>query len=161
MSEIQVINGQASATQQSALDHARIDFVEGLGKTGDLQRKYASEIKAAFGAEWWNATGETKKLVKAEHQAFIELAQTRLNWTRANVDKVWSRIKDESGRVKQSAPRVSGGDDIDAKTTAEIKTMLGRIYKVKADDNLAPMSKKVLGLLEEIADQLGIDIEKI
>ena len=130
MSEVQVINGVAVAVEVTELDLARKAVGEGFKKTGEVITHYAKTLNKVFGANWWSATGETKKLVKAEHQAFIELAQTQLNWTRANVDKVWSRIKDESGRVKQSAPRVSGGDDIDAMAAmVEIYGMMTYDYR--------------------------------
>jgi hypothetical protein len=49
----------------------------------------------------------------------------------ATVDTYWSRVKTASGYVPKG--RVSGGTDVDAKTAAELKTMINRILNAEEE----------------------------
>jgi len=138
-----------------ALDKCRDNLVKITGKTGEIQKAYASQMNDTFGAEWWNSKGEIKKAVKDEHQKFIAAFEA-IGKTRAWIDQVWSRIKDDAGRVKTVTPKVQGGKDIDGKTFAELKTIYNRFTAVSEDE--APLSYKVKKELEYILDQLGVEI---
>ena len=156
MSEVQVINGQATANV-SALAIARDNFINGLSKTGELLSNYAQAMNAAFGATWWDAKGEVKKMVKAEHAKFIEDGETKLKWSRSQIDVYWSRVKDAAGRVK-AQNKVTSAQDIDAKTITELKTILNRILGAEPEE--CPESQKAKRLLLEAAEVLGIDTAK-
>jgi hypothetical protein len=49
----------------------------------------------------------------------------------ATVDTYWARVKEASGYVPSG--RISGANDVDAKTAAELKTMINRILKAESD----------------------------
>ena len=138
-----------------ALDKCRDNLVKITGKTGEIQKAYALQMNATFGAEWWNAKGEIKKAVKAEHDKFVADFEA-IGKTRANIDQIWSRIKDDAGRVKTSAPKAQGGKDIDGKTIAELKTIYNRFTNASEDE--APLSYKIKSQLEDILDLLGVEI---
>jgi hypothetical protein len=138
-----------------ALDKARDNLVKITGKTGEIQKAYALQMNDTFGAEWWNAKGEIKKAVKAEHAAFIASFEA-IGKTRANIDQMWSRVKDDAGRVKSTSAKATGGKDIDSKTIAELKTIYNRFTDASEDE--APLSYKIKSRLEEILDQLGVEI---
>lgn len=151
---VQVINGGVSPMVND-LDRARIDFVKSEATTGEKQKAYAKRMVEFFGLEWYSATGETKKLVKAEHEKFVNAFEA-IGKTRANIDQIWSRIKDESGRTK--APKVSGGQSVDDLNIRDLKTILNRIASADADS--APFSYKVRDRLLTVADLMGISTEK-
>lgn len=138
-----------------ALDKCRDNLVKITGKTGEIQKAYAMQMCATFGAGWWDAKGEIKKAVKAEHDKFVADFEA-IGKTRANIDQMWSRVKDDAGRVKASAPKAQGGKDIDGKTISELKTVYNRLADSNPDE--APLSYKIKAQLEEILDQLGVEI---
>lgn len=150
VSEVQVVLDSINA-----LSKARDNLIRMEAKAGEVQQSYAMQMCATFGANWWEAKGEIKKAVKTEHAAFVE-ALEGIGKTRANIDQMWSRIKDLSGRQKTAAPKAQGGKDIDSKTIAELKTVYNRFTDVSEDE--APLSYKIKARLEEILDQLGVEI---
>jgi hypothetical protein len=150
VSEVQVVLDSIHA-----LSKARDNLIRAEERTADVQQSYAMQMCSTFGAEWWNAKGEIKKAVKTEHTAFVE-ALEGIGKTRANIDQMWSRIKDLSGRQKTAAPKATGGKDIDGKTIAELKTVYNRLADSNPDE--APLSYKIKSRLEEILDQLGVEI---
>jgi hypothetical protein len=149
-------NVQVILDSVDKLTEKRKAYVSAEAKTGEMQKAYALQMNATFGAEWYNAKGEIKKAVKVEHEAFVADFEAA-GKTRANIDKMWSRIKDEAGRTKAPATKASGGStDIDAKTIAELKTIYNRFTNASEDE--APLSYKVKAQLEDILDQLGVEI---
>jgi hypothetical protein len=149
-SEVQVVLDSINE-----LTKARGNLVRMEAKAGEVQAAYAGQMCFTFGANWWEAKGEIKKAVKTEHDAFVS-ALEGIGKTRANIDKMWSRIKDLSGRQSTSAPKASGGKDVDGKTIAELKTVYNRLADSNPDE--APLSYKIKAQLEEILDQLGVEI---
>jgi len=139
----------------AALDKCRDNLVKITGKTGEIQKAYALQMNATFGEGWWDAKGEIKKAVKAEHNKFVADFEA-IGKTRANIDQMWSRVKDDAGRVKVSAPKATGGKDVDGKTIAELKTIYNRIADANPDE--APLSYKVKAQLEDVLDMLGVEI---
>jgi hypothetical protein len=150
VSEVQVVLDSISD-----LTKARGNLVKMEAKAGEVQEAYAGQMCFTFGANWWEAKGEIKKAVKTEHAAFVE-ALEGIGKTRANIDQMWSRIKDLSGRQKTAAPKAQGGKDVDGKTIAELKTIYNRLTDANPDE--APLSYKIKAQLEEILDQLGVEI---
>lgn len=137
------------------LTEVRQMYVNAELKTGQIQKAYANMMNLTFGEGWWDAKGEIKKAVKAEHDAFVADFEA-VGKTRANIDQMWSRVKDDSGRVKTAKVSASGGADIDGKTISELKTIYNRFTNVTEEE--APLSYKVKAQLEEILDQLGVEI---
>lgn len=140
----------------SALDQARIQFGQALGKTGDLQRHYAQLMNEYFGAEWWLLKGKESEHVKKEHEKFVSMMES-VGMTRANIDKIWSRVKDDAGRVKSSAGRVSANVSVDEKTKKELVTILNRLGDTPRDE--APYSFKTIEMLVLAAEILGADVK--
>lgn len=139
-----------------ALTVKRKAFVSSEAKTGEMQKAYALQMNDTFGFGWWDAKGEIKKAVKAEHDEFVAAFEA-LGKTRANIDQIWSRIKNDAGRVKTPAVKATGGAaGVDGKTISELKTIYNRIADANPDE--APLSYKVKAQLEEILDQLGVEI---
>lgn len=157
---VNVTNATVSSVQTvldsiNDLTKARGNLVKMEAKAGEVQEAYAGQMCFTFGANWWEAKGEIKKAVKTEHAAFIE-ALSGIGKTRANIDQMWSRIKDLSGRQKTAAPKAQGGKDVDGKTISELKTVYNRLADSNPDE--APLSYKIKAQLEEILDQLGVEI---
>jgi hypothetical protein len=140
----------------SKLAEVRNLYVTAEVKTGQVQQLYAFQMNDTFGVCWWDAKGEIKKAVKAEHTAFVE-AFTHEGKTRANIDQMWKRIKIAAGRTSAPKTQATGGaGGVDAKTISELKTIYNRIADSNEDDS--PLSYKVKFQLEEILDQLGVEI---
>jgi len=156
MSEIKVLNGVAMAAEVTELDVARKAVGEGFKKTGEVISAYAKACTKAFGAEWWNAKGETGKAVKAERDKFFSMGETQLAWTKNNCYQQWLRVQLAAGRPeKTKAPQLVGGNDIDGKTISELKTILNRILGADADE--CPKSQLAKRHLIDAAEALGID----
>lgn len=156
MSEVTIVNGQVNVNNLSALDVSRGRLFDGLAKTGEVLGAYASDMNGAFGFGWWDSKGEVKKAVKAEHAKFIHDGETKLKWSRSQIDTYWSRVKDAAGRTK--APRVKGETSVDSVNAKDLTTILNRIFDSAPAD--APLSHKVFEALIDIADLMNIDTEK-
>ena len=151
-SNVQIVLGSISK-----LAEVRKLYVTAEMKTGEVQKMYALQMCDTFGAGWYDAKGEIGKGVKAEHKQFVA-DFTEAGKTRGNIDKMWQRIKELSGRPVTPTGNASGGDDtgVDAKTIAELKTVYNRI--ANSTDDVSPLSYKIKAQLEEILDQLGVEI---
>ena len=138
-----VINAQAP--NYSILDNARGALVEGATKTGDLIKGYAKVLCEVFDVRaengqlvtcWFDLVGKDKKGIKEERVRFAAAMVAR-GHVKADgkpsptVDTYWQRVKEASGYVPKG--RVTGGTDVDAKTAAELKTIINRILKGQED----------------------------
>lgn len=142
----------------SALDLARIELVTSIGKTGDVIKHYAKELSASFDTDtmkWFELEGKAKKGIKAERDKF-KTAMAEHNSIN-NIDKVWQRIKEESGYVT-AGNKASGSTSIDDKTFRELKTMLNRIHSENADSDGCELSRKALGNLKQAFVAMGGDL---
>lgn len=138
------------------LADVRKAYVNAEMKTGEIQKAYAMQLIATFGEGWYDAKGEIKKAVKAEHDEFVAAFEA-VGKTRANIDQMWKRIKIAAGRTSAPATKAEGGSGgVDAKTISELKTIYNRIADSNEDES--PLSYKVKAQLEEILDQLGVEI---
>ena len=158
MSEVTVVNGQINVNNITALDNVRSEYRDSQLKTGAIEQKYADTMNEAFGFGWWDAKGEIKKAVKVEHTKYVDMGLTDLKWSRSQVDKYWSNIKDKAGRPK-SVGNASGGTTVDDANIRDLKTMLNRIEG--AEPESCPLSTKVAALLVQAADLMGIDTSKL
>jgi hypothetical protein len=140
----------------SILDNARAALVGEVTKTGDLIASYAKVLCEVFNrkdtegktiAAWFDLKGKDAKGIKEERAKFVNAMMDKSpkfiksitpdasgNLKRkptATVDTYWARVKEASGYVPSG--RISGANDVDAKTAAELKTMINRILKSESD----------------------------
>jgi len=165
---------QTQAIDTGILDAAEIALVDGVSKTGDLIQGYADALCAVFNRRdteghtleaWYNLVGAERKGIKARRASFVQRMIARghvkagtTDKPSATVDTYWQRVKEASGYVPKG--RVSGGTDVDAKTLAELKTMINRILKSEEDgkDCNASMFK---GNLMEVFEGLGGEVDTL
>ena len=147
-----VIATQATVIDAGILDIARGALVGSVSSTGEFIENYSSAISSVFDrkdingkviAKWFNLSGKDYKGVKAECIKFrnammdkdakfiksINADGTRVHT--ATLDTYWQRVKIASGDVPSG--KVSGTVDVDAKTAAELKTIINRILKSEED----------------------------
>ena len=138
---------QTQDVNASILDAAEIALVDGVSKTGDLIQGYADVLCQVFDqkdtngnviAKWFTLVGKDKKGIKDRRASFVQRMIAR-GHVKADgkpkasptVDVYWQRVKEASGYVPSG--RVSGSNDVDTKTAAELKTMINRILKSEED----------------------------
>ena len=140
------------AIDTGILDIARSALVETAVKTGAVIVNYSNAISSVFDlkdingnviAKWYELDGKDKKGIKAERALFANTLMDRdekfiksidkdgKRTPTATVDTYWQRVKEASGYVPSG--RVSGSNDVDTKTAAELKTMINRILKSEED----------------------------
>jgi hypothetical protein len=141
-----VITTQATTIDAGILDKAEIALVDGVSKTGDLIQAYADAMGFVFNRRdtagntleiWPNLVGAERKGIKARRASFVQRMIARGHVKpdgkpSATVDVYWQRVKIASGYVP-SGNTVSGTVDVDAKTAAELKTIINRILKSEED----------------------------
>ena len=139
------------------LDIARTALVSGVTSTGELIENYALAMCQVFNVmditgttiikPWYKLEGKEAKGIKAERARFLNgmmdskpkfIKEIKVNAdgtkTRvhtATLDTYWQRVKIESGYVPSG--KVKGATDVDAKTAAELKTMINRILTAEED----------------------------
>jgi len=151
------------------LSDAREGLVKGAKSTGNLIGNYAAALCTIFDARddkavrltaWYELKGKAKTGVKAEREAFAS-AMNEAGFGKGTTDVYWQRVKEASGYVT-AGNRVSGGLNVDDKTTAELKTMLNRIFKAEEEsDSTCNKSSEVKGRLLELFEFMGGDIDSI
>jgi len=143
------------------LETARNELVAVAGKTGEVLNAYAKAMCQAFNltdstgkvtTPWWELRGKLMKGVKEERAQFAKAMGDKFDT--GTIDVYWGRVKDASGRVK-STNKVTGGSKVDDENIRTLKTMLNRIDNAEVET--APLSFKVVHLLLQVADQMGID----
>jgi hypothetical protein len=159
--ENQIINANGvidSFPTVSNLDLARIVLVENIGKTGDIIKHYANEMERSFDTDttkWYELKGKARAGVKAERALFKDAMAEKNSID--NVDKIWQRIKEASGYVT-AGNKAEGSTSIDAKTFAELKTMLNRIHAENSDSEGCELSRKALENIELAFIAMGGDL---
>tara|TARA_R110002126_G_C10293691_1_gene486290 strand:+ start:227 stop:763 length:537 start_codon:yes stop_codon:yes gene_type:complete len=134
------------AIDTGILDITRNALVEGVTKTGVVIDNYSLAIASVFDrkdingnviAKWFTLDGKEAKGIKAERKMFDNTLMDRdakfIKSTDADgkrtptgtVDTYWQRVKVASGYMPKGKPK--GSNDVDAKTAAELKTMINRI----------------------------------
>jgi hypothetical protein len=136
-----VITPIASAVQSIVnLDKARTAMVNGVSKIGEVIQTYADGISQAFDlvdndgnvtTKWYDLQGALNKPVKAERALFVEAMEKR-GYEKATIDTYWSRVKKAAG-YETAGNKASATADTDAKTLAELKTILNRIFNDDTD----------------------------
>lgn len=161
----QVITPIASAVQVVVnLDTTRKALVKGIGKIGELIGSYSTGISQAFDlvdnegnvtTKWFDLQGALRKGVKVERDNF-KADMEAAGYSKATTDVYWQRVKEASG-YQTAGNKAKGDMDIDAKTLAELKTILNRIF----NDEGESVAQTVKPLLMSAFEQLGGDIMKL
>ena len=165
MDNIQVVSPSAVVVN---LSESRTQLVKGIGKIGTLIKGYSMALDQAFdlidnmGAvttKWFDLKGALKKGVKTERANFAA-DMTQAGYTKSTIDVYWQRVKEASGYVT-AGNKVSGGStDVDAKTLAELKTMINRIFKAE-EEGKGGESSEIKGTLMDCYESLGGDVSKL
>jgi hypothetical protein len=114
---------------------ARQGFVKGIVKTGALIKIYAATLNRDLSTPvtpWYDLKGKLKGDVNTERAAFVA-EMTSAGFNKGTIDVYWQRVKEASGRVKVDNKVSGGAVDVDAKTLAELKTMINRIFKAEEE----------------------------
>ena len=157
----------------SILDITEAALVDGATKTGELIQAYADAMCQVFDVrgtngelvcKWYGLRGKDAKGVKARRASFVQrmIARGHVDGVdkegnpkaSATVDTYWARVKAASGYVPRG--RVSGTLDVDAKTMAELKTIINRILKAE-EAGESPIASNFREQLTEIFEELGGD----
>ena len=117
----------------------RTDLVKSAKKTGQVLGAYANGLCSAFDlvdnggnvtSKWYELKGKLKAGVNDERKLFVDAFKAE-GFGEATINVYWQRVKEASGYVT-AGNKVSGGaQDIDAKTLAELKTLINRIFKAE------------------------------
>jgi len=145
------------------LDTARKAVVNVVGKTGELLQTYANALCQHFNlvdnqgkvtTPWYDLQGKDGKAVEEERKKF-KAAMESAGFDSDTANTYWGRVKDKSGRVK-TKNKVTSKVDVDAENVKALKTILNRIDTTEPES--APMSFKVVKLLVQAADLMGVDV---
>ena len=145
------------------LSESRTKLVQGIGKVGELIKGYSVALCQAFDltdnqgnvtTPWFELKGKLKAGVKAERANFVT-DMTNAGYSKPTIDVNWQRVKEASGYVT-AGNRVKGSMDVDAKTLAELKTMINRIFKAEEEGTSCEASE-IKGLLMDAYASLGGD----
>lgn len=167
MSQFVISPIAAAVSEAYSLTDTRKALVQGIGKIGVIIGNYASAMDANFDlvdnqglvtTKWFDLKGSLKKGVKAEHANFkADMAEA--GYSKATIDVYWQRVKEASGYVT-AGNRAKGATDVDAKTLAELKTMINRIFKAEEEGQECNASS-VKGELMTAFALLGGDIDTL
>jgi hypothetical protein len=165
MQTVQLTQVSAAVQVIVNLDKARNALVSQVGKIGEVIQGYADGLSQTFdlvdanGAvttKWFDLQGVLNKPVKAERAVFVTAMEAK-GYDIPTINTYWARVKKAAGHVT-AGNKVSGGaQDIDAKTLAELKTILNRIF----NDDTDSKSQQVKGILVDAFVQLGGDAMKL
>jgi hypothetical protein len=162
MDNIQVVSPVAVTLAVANLSESRTQLVKGIGKIGVLIKGYSLALDQAFdlvdnmGAvttKWFDLKGALKKGVKTERANFVA-DMTHAGYTKSTIDVYWQRVKEASGYVTAGNKVAGGSTDVDAKTLAELKTMINRIFKAEEEGKTCEASE-IKGLLMDAYTSLG------
>jgi hypothetical protein len=135
----QAIVTQVGITPVVPLYELRNDLVKSAKKTGQVLKAYATGLCSAFDlvdnegnvtSKWYELKGKLKTGVNDERKLFVDAFKAE-GFGEATINVYWQRVKEASG-YETAGNKVSGGTtDIDAKTLAELKTLINRIFKAE------------------------------
>jgi hypothetical protein len=140
MNTVQLTQVSAAVQVIVNLDKARTALVNQVGKLGEVIKGYADGISQTFDlvdnegnvtTKWYDLQGVLNKPVKAERDNF-KTAMEAKGYTKATADVYWQRVKEAAGYVT-AGNRANATADTDAKTLAELKTILNRIFNDETD----------------------------
>lgn len=143
---------QSAAECIGILDSARSAVVDAVSKTGTVIQGYADALTMVFGNGWWLLVGKEKRPLKVERERFVTAMMER-GVQKASTDVYWQRVKMAAGYEPNG--RKSAPTDVDAKTAAELKTMIGRI--LTAEEKSEPKASEIKGMLMDAFEILTGD----
>ncbi len=159
---------QAATGHVVNLDAARGAFIGGLVKTGEVLKTYAEGMNQAFDlrdnegnitTKWYDLKGKLKAGVNDERAKFVADMKAA-GYEKGTIDVYWGRVKEAAGRTKTST-RVTGGEvDVDAKTMADLKTIINRIFKAE-EKGATCTASDYKGALMEVFEGLGGDVDTL
>ena len=161
----QVINATSPIVN---LAEARQAVVSGLLKTGVVLQNYADGMCQAFDlvdsegnvtTKWFDLKGKLKQGVNEERARFVADMQSA-GFDKATIDTYWMRVKEKSGRAKTSTKVTGGEQDVDAKTLAELKTIINRIFKAEEKGTDCKASD-IKGALMDAYSDLGGNVDDL
>jgi hypothetical protein len=129
----------AQATAIVTLSELRTDLVKSAKKTGQVLKAYAEGLNSSFDlvdnegnvtSKWYELKGKLKAGVNDERKLFVDAFKGE-GFGDATINVYWQRVKEAAG-YETAGNKVSGGaQDVDAKTLAELKTLINRIFKAE------------------------------
>jgi len=145
------------------LTSARVVYMQSTASANSANQVYADAMLSTFGGQWWTIADKgVKKVIKNERRLFVEGLES-LGFKQGTIDVYWQRVKVACGYVP-AGNRASGSTSVDAKTFAELKTMLNRIHGENADSEGCELSRKALENLKlafiAMGGDLAIDLTK-
>jgi hypothetical protein len=150
------------------LSELRTDLVKSAKKTGQVIKAYANGLSSAFDlvdnegnttSKWFELKGKLKAGVNDERKLFVDAFKAE-GFGEATINVYWQRVKMEAG-YETAGNKVAGGTpDIDAKTLAELKTIINRIFKAE-EAGTDCKSSEVKGELMTAYAILGGDIDQL
>lgn len=144
------------------LTESRTQLVKGIGKIGALITGYATALNQAFDlvdnqgnitTKWFDLKGKLKAGIKGERANFVA-DMTQAGYSKSTIDVYWQRVKEASGYVTAGNRVTAGSTDVDAKTKAELKTMINRIFKAEEEGKTCEASE-IKGILIDAYVALG------
>jgi len=159
----ETINVTTPATIVADLSKARGNVVNIAGKTGEVLKAYSVAMCQAFNlvdnqgnvtTAWFDLKGKLKAGVNDEYKAFKE-AMSKAGHEK-NVHVYWQRVKEFSG-YQTAGQRAKGNETLEAKTVADLKTIINRIFKAEENGEESKASE-VKGLLMTAFETLGGDV---
>ena len=144
------------------LTESRTQLVKGIGKIGALIQGYAGALCQAFNlvdnqgeitTPWFELKGKLKAGVKGERANFAN-DMTQAGYAKSTIDVYWQRVKEASGYVTAGNRVSAGATDVDAKTKAELKTMINRIFKAE-EEGVSCEASEIKGILIDAYVALG------
>ena len=148
---------------------ARSNLVNGAKKTGGLINDYATNLCVMFNkvdengdivVPWYELKGKAKAGLTEERECFV-IDMKNAGFGTGTIDVYWQRVKEASGYVTPSN-RVKGALDVDAKTIADLQTIINRIFKAEeAGDSTCSLSSDNKAGLMDIFGFMGGDIDKL
>jgi hypothetical protein len=150
------------------LTESRTQLVKGIGKIGALIQGYAGALCQAFNlvdnqgevtTPWFELKGKLKAGVKGERANFAN-DMTQAGYAKTTIDVYWQRVKEASGYVTAGNRVSAGSTDVDAKTLAELKTMINRIFKAEEEGKTCEASE-IKGILIDAYTSLGGDADNL
>jgi hypothetical protein len=144
------------------LTESRTKLVAGIGKIGALISGYSVALDQAFdlvdntGAvttKWFDLKGKLKAGIKGERANFVA-DMTQAGYGKSTIDVYWQRVKEASGYITAGNRVKAGATDVDAKTLAELKTMVNRIFKAE-EEGVTCEASEIKHLLIDAYTALG------
>jgi len=133
-------------------------FADSEMKTGDIIRRYSGDMTLSFGAGWYDSENkDTKKGIKAERNLF-KAGLEKLDFTESNIDKIWQRVKESSGKVYEGTAKVKADtQDVDDTHLKVMITMLNRTLSCGDDTKKVNFEKSINAkkLMFELFFELG------